>query len=457
MKSFFFPIMLCVLCIPAGDLQDRPAGSRSGGGSFADASLAVEWYQLELHILKNKAGYAAPVNARVFGYTGIILYESLVGGMSGLNTLSAILGFRKSALPAQKVDWIVCANAAMAFTLKHLTNPDKREVRVIDSLQDRLNKRWSTGTAINTVRLSGQLGQQISQEILQWAEGDGGAKGYLNNFTAAPGPDPAGGHWLPSLYDGALLPSWGNNRPFLKVEELVPAPIPYSDLPGSRLYKEALDVYNVSNNLTAGQSDIARFWADAQGNSYTPAGHTINILNQLLTRGKYTLGFASIAYAKLGIALNDAFIYCWRTKYHYNYIRPIHYIRRHFKKDWIPFLNTPSFPEYTSGHSVQAAASAEVLSDLFGKHYPFTDHTEDTLGYTPRTFNSFESFAREAAMSRLYGGIHFRNSIEKGLLQGKWIGNAVNRMDFGESSSRMRTETSRAGKKNLLAVTNLKK
>src|ERR1700736_5917659 len=130
MKSFFFPIMLCILCIPAGDMQDRPAWSGAvesgaGGGSFADASLAVEWYQLELHILKSKAGYAAPVNARVFGYTGIVLYESLVGGMSGLNTLSATLGFPKTALPAQKVDWIVCANTAMAYTLKHLTNPDK--------------------------------------------------------------------------------------------------------------------------------------------------------------------------------------------------------------------------------------------------------------------------------------------------------------------------------------------
>jgi hypothetical protein len=100
------------------------------------------------------------------------------------------------------------------------------------------------------------------------------------------------------------------------------------------------------------------------------------------------------------------------------------YIRSVIDPGWTPLLVTPPFPEYTSGHSVQTAASAQVLTGLFGK-LAFTDHTHDARGLSPRSFSSFIEAAEEAAMSRLYGGIHFRAAIERGLEQGASIGERV--------------------------------
>ncbi|HXF64981.1 MAG TPA: vanadium-dependent haloperoxidase, partial [Caldilineaceae bacterium] len=146
------------------------------------------------------------------------------------------------------------------------------------------------------------------------------------------------------------------------------------------------------------------------------------------------------AYAKLGIALADAFITCWHTKYVYNVLRPLTYIQQVIDPTWntpeiTDPVTTPPFPEYTSGHSVQSAAAAAVLTELFGQDYAFVDHTHDALGYAPRTFGSFAEAANEAAISRLYGGIHYRSAIEQGLLQGRCIGGKVNRLQFREAGA----------------------
>jgi hypothetical protein len=100
------------------------------------------------------------------------------------------------------------------------------------------------------------------------------------------------------------------------------------------------------------------------------------------------------------------------------------YIRGVIDPSWGPLLLTPPFPEYTSGHSVQTTAAAHVLTGLFGK-LSFTDHTHDVRGLPPRSFRSFMEAAEEAAVSRMYGGIHFRAAIEHGLEQGVCIGERV--------------------------------
>lgn len=136
-----------------------------------------------------------------------------------------------------------------------------------------------------------------------------------------------------------------------------------------------------------------------------------------------SLADASEACARLGIALADAFIGCWRVKYRDNLLRPITYIRATIDPGWgdpLPLV-TPPFPEYTSGHSIQSAAAAAVLTAQFGA-MAFDDHTHDARGLAPRSFASFEEAATEAAISRLYGGIHFRGAIEQGLVQGRRIG-----------------------------------
>ena len=145
---------------------------------------------------------------------------------------------------------------------------------------------------------------------------------------------------------------------------------------------------------------------------------------------------AAETYAKLGIAVSDAFIACWDTKFRFNLLRPVTCIQQLIDPAWLPLLTTPPFPEYTSGHSVQSGAAFGVLADVFGDRYSFDDHTHDSRGLAPRHFDSFSEAADEAAISRLYGGIHFRPAIELGLQQGRCIADAVGRLPFADRHRR---------------------
>ncbi|MEZ4688669.1 MAG: vanadium-dependent haloperoxidase [Ignavibacteria bacterium] len=181
--------------------------------------------------------------------------------------------------------------------------------------------------------------------------------------------------------------------------------------------------------MTEEQETIALFWAD-DGGTYTPPGHSVAILMQLLNTGNYRLDFSAASLAKIGIAVSDAFISCWKGKFTYNLLRPITYIRNYIDPSWSPFVTTPAFPEYASGHSTQSGASAQVLSDILGYNYSFTDYTHTGDGFAPRSFNSFFDFADEAAISRLYGGIHYRSANENGLDKGIEIGRNVSALHF---------------------------
>jgi hypothetical protein len=209
----------------------------------------------------------------------------------------------------------------------------------------------------------------------------------------------------------------------------------YSEDPTSAFYAEALEVYQTVRNLTPAQREIALYWADEPGRTATPAGHWMAILTQILKDGEFTLDFAAEAYAKLGITAADAFIACWHTKYQYNLLRPISYIQKVIDASWnvtgtaTPVVS-PSFPEYTSGHSVQSSAAAFVLSELLGDNFTFRDTTHHSLGFASRSYNSFTEAAMEAALSRLYGGIHYRSAIEAGMLQGRCVGQRVSALQF---------------------------
>ncbi len=242
------------------------------------------------------------------------------------------------------------------------------------------------------------------------------------------------GLWVPTPpgFLPALQPFWGSNRPFALASGSAcdpGSPLPYSEEPSSAFYAESIECYEVATNLSPEQPAIAQFWSDDPGLTATPPGHSVSILTQVVRDGGFTLDVAAEAYARLGIAVADAFIACWNTKYRYNLLRPVTYIQRQIDPAWSPLLVTPPFPEYTSGHSVQSAASAQVLTDLFGD-VAFTDHTHDDRGLAPRFFNSFFEAAEEAAVSRLYGGIHFRTAIALGLEQGRCIGQHVSGLEF---------------------------
>jgi membrane-associated phospholipid phosphatase len=159
----------------------------------------------------------------------------------------------------------------------------------------------------------------------------------------------------------------------------------------------------------------------------TPAGHWVTITTQMADRLNLTLDRLAEAYAMVGVAVGDSFISAWWLKYQVNLIRPVTYIRANIRRSWAPYIETPPFPEYPSGHSVVSGAASEVLTGLFGT-VAFTDETHFMFDHEPlrRSFLSFEHAASEAAISRLYGGIHYRAAIENGLRQGRCIGEVAN-------------------------------
>ena len=230
-----------------------------------------------------------------------------------------------------------------------------------------------------------------------------------------------------------MQPRWGDNRPFVLKsgsECAVDAPPPYSEDSASEFYRQALEVRDVVSSLTPDHETIALFWADDPGRTPTPPGHSISIATQVLKQKNASLAEAAETYAKAGMAVADSFIACWNTKYQHNLMRPITYIQSVIDADWTSLITTPPFPEYTSGHSVQSSAVAQVLTGLFGDNVAFADHTHDERGLAPRLFASFFAAAEEAAISRLYGGIHYRAAIEEGLEQGKCIGEKINAVKF---------------------------
>jgi PAP2 superfamily len=245
-------------------------------------------------------------------------------------------------------------------------------------------------------------------------------------YVPPTGPD----LWVPTppAFQSALQPSWGRNRCFAIAEgtAIPPGNHPaFSEQPGSAFRTEALEVYTTVNGRTPEQDAIARFWSDDPGATATPPGHSISITTQVLRREQASLARAAEAYARVGIAVSDAFVACWHQKYAYNLLRPVTYIQRLVDPSWLPPLATPPFPEYPSGHSVQSGAAFQVLTDMFGDGYAFVDYTHDSRGLAPRSFGSFLEAADEAAISRLYGGIHFRAAIVNGITQGRAIGRAV--------------------------------
>jgi PAP2 superfamily len=265
--------------------------------------------------------------------------------------------------------------------------------------------------------------------ILAWSRTDGGADvknlGFPASFELKKGP----GHWLPTNTQGLqqypLLPEWGKNRPFAMPAATtctLPPPPDYSEDKGSEFFKQAQEVFDIRKNLTPEQKTIARFWSDDPMLSSTPPGHWVAIGLAIFERDHVDIEKCVEVLARLGVAVADAFIGCWQVKYEVDLLRPLTYIRKLIDPKWDALLITPPFPEYPSGHSVQSGAAAAVLTSAFGEKFAFEDasHEEDGLGR--RSFPDFWSAAREAAMSRLYGGIHFHAAVERGLDQGRCIG-----------------------------------
>jgi hypothetical protein len=238
----------------------------------------------------------------------------------------------------------------------------------------------------------------------------------------------------------AIEPHWNKIRTFVmdSAAQFKPAPPTQFSLDkASTFFKEATEVYEVGKNLTDEQRDIAFFWdcnpfmMNIQGHvmfatkKISPGGHWINITRAVCTKAGKDAVFTAEAYARVSLSLVDGFISCWDEKYRSVLVRPETYINQYIDENWVPVLQTPPFPEYTSGHSVISNAASIALTKLMGENVAFTDSTEVEFGLTARSFKSFKEAAAEASISRLYGGIHYRPAVEVGASQGIQIGEFI--------------------------------
>ena len=430
MKKHPLLITLIALSLMAGCKKEPklPIEVSKNTNKF-DSEVAIKWLNLQRNMIWSTPGFSPPVAARTLGYTSLTLYESVLPGMPDHQSFIQKLESSPS-LPSIKISeeyyWPSSANAAFAEIMRGMfKNAVGAKLNRIDSLENALKAKFNIEATADILTRSEEFGKSIGDAIYQWSKTDGGDSGYLRNFPATYAPPTGDGMWVQTGANIALQPYWGNNRPFrqesITNSALLP-PLPFSTSENSEFYKEAVEVYNIVKNIKPEEIEIAKFWSDDPGQSPTPAGHSFSIMSQVLIQKNASLALSAEAFSKLGVALNDAFICCWRDKYKYNLLRPVSFINRYIDPNWKTILPTPPFPEYASGHSVESAASATIMASFFGDEFSFEDRTYDVKGFKPRSFKRFSDFAKEAAVSRLYGGIHFRRGIAEGLKEGNRIG-----------------------------------
>jgi hypothetical protein len=392
-----------------------------------DATFVADWMQL-LYNQVMAEGLSAPEASRVYAYTSIALWEAILPGMPGKNSMAGQLNAMPDMplLPDEKAiyDWPTSAESALEVVSSGLlTSPASKK-----AFEDRLAQHIDARTKVvgaDVTRRSAEFGQAVGKQILAWADGDNYknvknkpyvplSKGEASFVLATPGAK-------------AVEPYWGQLRAFaLQFNSNcdMHLKLNFSADPASDFYAQAMEVRDAQTNLTPEQKAMADFWIDTPGITGTLAGHWMMIGVQLIGQKSLTLERAAGMFVMIGVSAADAFISAWGLKYEMLMLRPETYVQRYIERSWSPYIQTPPFPEYPSEQAVVSAAVAEVLTDYFGM-MAFTDNTYASRNLPARKYTSFEAATSEAAISRLYGGIDFRFAIENGLRQGQCVGRNV--------------------------------
>jgi len=392
-------------------------------------------------ITKTTPGFFPTFAARAYGYVGIATYESVVHGINGgMSLYGQINGLTKMPVPDAKLEynWAISSNAAVAETMRKMfeLKITPANLAALDSTETANLATLSSGVSQQVIDRSVQYGKDVAAAVYLSSTTDGGHQAYVDPFQL-PYTLPVGDYcWVPTnpAVPSPVSPKWGTNRPFIAANisnVIAVKPTDFSADASSPFYAQAMVVYNQVKNNTADQVAITKFWADDPFNTCTPAGHTFNIMIQLLKENNATLEKASVAFAKLSIAENDAFIACWRDKYQYDLIRPVSYIKKYIDPAFATVIGTPAFPAYTGGHSYESGSGSMIFINMFtdgtGK-YNFTDYSQLQYGFPARVYTNFNDMALECANSRLYGGIHYDADNKEGLRLGRMVGDNVNKM-----------------------------
>ncbi len=382
--------------------------------------------------------FSPPVAARIYAYTSLAAYEAIrYADNKEESIVSKLRGFSEMPKPEpnKKYNFVLAASKAFYTVATQLTfSKDtvlKYETETYLPFKNNLNAEVYNNSIA--------FGEAIAAGILKRVDNDNykQTRSLEKNYGSK-----VNGKWTPTSPDylDAVEPYWEKIVPFVLTtsHQFNPLPPPlFSENKNSDFYKMNMDVYETGKNLTTEQKDIALFWDDnplvtehsghmmLATKKQTPGGHWMGIATIACRAHKADAITSAKTYALTAVALFEAFISVFDTKYFYSYVRPITIINKFIDPNWDAFLQTPAFPEYTSGHSTISASAAIVLSKLYGNNFSFMDTSNLHYINKKRKFNSFIQASNECSISRYYGGIHFKISVDNGAEVGKKIGQFV--------------------------------
>ncbi|MCG8332402.1 MAG: vanadium-dependent haloperoxidase [Chitinophagales bacterium] len=387
--------------------------------------------------------FSPPVASRIYAYSSIAAYEalqpaysdyqSLGGQLKELGTVPQPVEGETYCHPLSAIHAFLKVGRALTFSEDSIKNYQKELYQEFEAIN----------MPADVWKRSIEYGDQVADHIIAWTDGDmykqtrTYPKFSINDEPARWQPTP------PDYMDG-IEPHWKEIRTMVIDSAQQFAPLPPTEFdtdPESKFMKETMEVYEALKveNLKEREERvaIAEFWDCNPYVSHhtghvmyatkkiTPGGHWIGIAKIACNKEKVDVMKTVHSYTLTSIALFDAFISCWDEKYRSSLLRPETVINRYIDEDWLPALQTPPFPEHTSGHSVISRAAAIALTSIYGDDFSFHDDTEEAYGLPARDFNSFIHASEEAAVSRLYGGIHYRPAIDYGVAQGENVGKFV--------------------------------
>lgn len=389
--------------------------------------------------------FSPPVASRILSYPNVAAYEIIAGYNTKYNSLSGQL-HELTPIPVFN-DTNGTLNPQLAALIAHIEVSKGlifSEDKLIE-LRDSLYNVWEK-TNKSEFEIAREYGLEVAEHIKSWMNKDNYKQTRSMPKYTVSSDDPSRWQPTPPAYMDAVEPHWAKIRPFVidSASQFKPTPpLVFSLDKKSDFYKELIEVYTIGNTTiengdASKEIKIAQFW-DCNPYVSVSSGHLM-FATKKITPGAHWMGIVKIAArktnsnfddtifacTKTSLAIADAFISCWDEKYRSNLIRPETLINQYIDENWKPILQTPPFPEYPSGHSVVSGAAATALTDIFGDNFRFDDDTEISFGLPVRSFNSFNEAADEAAISRMYGGIHFRKAIEVGVKQGRNLGKFVN-------------------------------
>ncbi|MES2648241.1 MAG: vanadium-dependent haloperoxidase [Bacteroidota bacterium] len=396
------------------------------------SEVVIKWLNVQAEMLKVPLAPGATTQGaeRAMAYCGIAAYESVMPGMPAYQSLGGQLTSFPSmptTEPGKAYHWAASANAALAEMNRQLfPGASDANKANINALEIALHTVYATETDAATLQRSVAFGKEVASRVFAWAASDGSA--YNPPYI----PTPGFGIWVPTAPTQPAIPYAAQRRelvPGVSQGAVIEPPPPYSTDPGSAFWEMAKDVYDKSLALTPDQLAMALYHRDAPG--YPGGGHFVPILSQVLTKAQTTLDKAVLAYAKMGIATYDAIKICLTLKYVVKTVRPVTYINDVMGIAWTTKIPTPNHPEFPSAHAVNSAAIAMMLTDVLGANFEFSINTYDYLGFPERSYTSFKAMSNEMSNSRVFGGIHYQASCDKGIWLGEKVGqNILSKIKF---------------------------